>query len=275
MKKVLLVSSLLMAGIAVCVSCSRPAPGSAAGDGVNLPVAAKPGQASVTTARPNAQVKMIRFSGYDWKVKSSAGRVGPGPNYFSDSDDNVEVDAQGRLRMRITQRDGRWYCAEVISARSFGYGTYRFYLDSKVDQMDPRIVLGLFTWSDAPAYSHREIDIEIARWGRADNENGQFVVQPYTRPENIVRFRVPEGLDASTHSFTWRRDRILCQSLKGHYVKPPGKGSIIHQHTFTRGIPQAGAENARINLWLMAGRAPANGKEAEIIISKFEFVPLP
>jgi hypothetical protein len=84
-----------------------------------------------------------------------------------------------------------------------------------------------------------------------------------------------QGLDTSTHSFTRRRERVFCQSLKGHHIKPPGKGSIIHQHTFTRAIPQAGDENARINLWLMAGRAPANGKEAEIIISKFEFVPLP
>jgi hypothetical protein len=38
---------------------------------------------------------------------------------------------------------------------------------------------------------------------------------------------------------------------------------------------QAGGENARINLWLMAARPPIDSKEMEIIVSKFEFVPLP
>src|SRR5258708_3441244 len=113
---------------------------------------------------PRPEVRRLRFSGYDWTVKSSDGRVGPGPNYFSDSNDNVLVDAQGRLHLLITQPNGRWYCAEVISIRSFGYGTYRFYLDTNLDNLDPQIVLGMFTWNDAPAYNHREIDIEVSRW---------------------------------------------------------------------------------------------------------------
>lgn len=171
---------------------------------VRVPAKVQSAQNSVPSANTSADItraemRTLQFSGYEWKVKSSSGQVGPGPNYFSDSKNNVEVDARGRLHLRITQRDGRWYCAEVISTRSFGYGTYRFYVDTSFDKMDPRVVLGLFTWSDAPDYSHREIDVEVSRWGNKNNKNGQFVVQPYTRPMNIVRFQIPRGLNASTH----------------------------------------------------------------------------
>ena len=219
------------------------------------------------------EARTIRFSGYEWKVKSSDGRVGPGPNYFSASDDNVAVDAQGRLHLRITNRAGRWSCAEVISQESFGYGVYRFYVDTNVDQLDPRIVLGLFTWSDEPAYHHREIDVEISRWNDANNKNGQFVVQPYTQPENIVRFPIPTGLSGSTHSFTWEPQRVFCQSVKGLSPHQASQEDVIHQHTFTEHIPRAGGENARINLWLIGGRPPINGQETVVIIRQFEFSP--
>ena len=218
------------------------------------------------------EVRVLQFSGYEWKVKSSSGQVGPGPNHFSDSKENVELDARGRLRLRISHHDGQWYCPEVVSTRSFGYGTYKFYIDGSIDDMDPSIVLGLFTWSDAPAYSHREIDVEISKWGNENNKNGQFVVQPYTNPMSIVRFEIPRGLSATTHSFTWKPDSVFCQSVKG-ITGAPEKSIVIEEHAFTQGIPQAGGENARINLWLISGKPPKDGKEAEIIISKFEFVP--
>src|SRR5262249_29722144 len=125
--------------------------------------------------------RQLSFSGYDWLVKQSADtRLGPGPNYFSDSPLSVWVDSAGRLHLRPERRSGRWYAAEVISVASFGYGTYRWYLDSPVDSFDPNVVLGLFTWSDDPAYNHRELDIEFARWGNASYANGQYTVQPYS-----------------------------------------------------------------------------------------------
>src|SRR5437879_1596093 len=85
------------------------------------------------------QGESISFSGFEWKVKSSLKRVGPGPNYFSK--ENVWIDAQGRLHLKISSSKDdegnlRWYCAEVVSQSSFGYGTYRWYLDTAIKQ-DP------------------------------------------------------------------------------------------------------------------------------------------
>jgi hypothetical protein len=227
---------------------------------------------SSAPAAPENKPRMIQFSGYDWKVKASTRRVGPGPNYFSDSTDNVWVDNRG-LHLRITQRNGNFYAAEVVSDRSFGYGTYRFRVGSNTDNLDPRAVLGLFTWSDAPEFHHREIDVEISRWGQPENDDCQFVLQPYRRAGNMVRFRLPRGLDGSTHSFKWSRGSLFCQSLRGSKAEPTDAAAVIKQHTFAAGLPEPGGENARINLWLLGGRPPLDGKEHEVIISRFEHVP--
>lgn len=226
-----------------------------------------------TQSEHRDDLKIIRFSGYEWRVKSSSDRVGPGPNYFSATDDNVEVDEQGRLHLRITSSNGKWLCSEVISQQNFGYGTYRFYVDTNTDDLDINAVLGMFTWSDDPAYHHREIDIEVSRWGKANNENGQFVVQPYTISQNIVRFQIPSKLSGSTYSFSWTSNRVFCQSWRGHQADPHADTDIIRQYEFTRDIPRRGGENARINLWLDGGVPPADGKEIQLIITKFEFIP--
>ncbi|HEY3265372.1 MAG TPA: glycoside hydrolase family 16 protein [Armatimonadota bacterium] len=218
-------------------------------------------------------MKTIRFSGYDWTVKSSRDRVGPGSNYFSDSSENVWVDSRGRLHLRITKRGDRWYCAEVVSKRSFGYGTYRFHLAALPDEIDPKVVLGLFTWNNEPAYHHREIDVELSHWGEPDTQLGQFVVQPYTDPKNISRFPVPLPLPASTQSFTWTPSKVTFLSTKRSAAASSGPDAVIHKWTATNGIPRAGGENARMNLWLMREPGQDEDRQTEVIIDRFAFEP--
>lgn len=218
--------------------------------------------------------RMLSFSGYRWRVKSSGRPVGPGPNYFGDSERSVWTDPDGRLHLRVIHEHGRWWAAEVISAPSFGHGTYRFDLETNVDDLDSNVVLGLFTWSDQPAFSHREIDIEISRWGQEGNDNAQFVVQPYTQPKNIVRFSIPRGLSGSVHTFLWTPDRVAFRSFSNAETLKGGRsGTILHAHTVTGGIARPGGENARINLWLLGGRPPKHHREIEVVVSRFSFVP--
>jgi hypothetical protein len=216
--------------------------------------------------------RTVSFSGATWTVKASTRKAGPGPNYFSDSDRNVSVDAQGRLHLRITHNKDRWECAEVIHTASLGYGSYRFYLDSLVDKLDPNVVLGLFTWNDDPAYAHREIDIELSRWSKPDNRNAQYVVQPFNSAEHRMRFGQPPGLDQTTHQFRWQADSVFFQSLK---TTPFDPKKAIQEWKATQGIPVAGGENARINLWLFRGRGPTDDREVEVIVKRFGFVPEP
>ena len=208
----------------------------------------------------------ISFSGYEWFVKSSSSPVGPGPNCFSNSTENVWVDNQGQLHLKITKRNGKWYCAEVVSKDSFGYGKYIFSLASRIDRLNENIVVGLFTWSDDPEYNHREIDIEFSRWEYPTNDNAQFVIQPWDKPGNIYRFNIQHlDKDKSTHSFNWRDNYISFLSIFGNSFE-----AFNYTGDY---IPVPGNENARINFWLVWGNPPSDGLDAEVVLDKFEFVP--
>jgi hypothetical protein len=221
--------------------------------------------------------RQLDFSGYRWWVKDTFGSTwGPGPNYFSSSTNNVWVDAAGRLHLRVTKVSDKWLCAEVVSMRSFGYGTYRVYVDTPTEVIDLNAILGLFTWSDSPAYAHREIDVEISRWSdETDRNNAQFVVQPWTTPGNLKRFRIPATKSNTTHCFKWTPKNIKFISYENHYKSNKSGNNTCKSWTYSGSdVPKAGDENFRMNLWLSEGIAPSDGEEMEIIISRFEFIPL-
>jgi hypothetical protein len=232
------------------------------------------GPATAAEWIPGPWSPIIAFSGYTWFVKSAEGElVGPGPDLFSAQ--NVRVAADG-LHLRVARVDERWHSAEIASTASFGYGRYSFVIGGEVADLDPSLVLGLFTWSDDPGpdRAHHEIDIEISRWGDPQNQNAQCVVQPYTRPGAVARFELPRGLRHPTLSFTWAPDGVTCE-ISG--AGPPGKDqkpAFRFTRRFTSGIPVPGGERARINLWQLGGQAPASQTPQEIVISRFSFTPL-
>jgi hypothetical protein len=231
--------------------------------------------ASAVVTRPHPGPRWLSFSGYDWWVKTSDGPVGPGPNHFSDSTNNVWLDAQGQLHLRITNRSNQWQCAELVSARTFGYGSYRFQLASRADALNANAVLGLFTWSDDPAYADREIDIECSRWGNAaDLNNAQYVVQPYNLSGHLARLAVPAGQTNSTLLFTWETNRVSFQGQRGGFVPNPSPANVISNWNYALTVPPNGDENVRLNLWLFNGAAPTDNQEVEVVISSFQFMPL-
>jgi hypothetical protein len=210
--------------------------------------------------------RSIQFSGYSWLAKTASVLVGPGPNYFSDAENSVWIDAEDRLHLRLTHDDvGRWYASEVVLQDSLGYGTYQFIVDSPVDSLDPNVILGLFTWSDDPAQNHREMDIEFGRWGNPAAPSGQYSVQPHEAAGNEMWFDPPRGAARTTHILNWRTDRAAFSSLDDR--------DVFAAHVFEQGIPQPGGEQVRMNLWLDAGRAPTDGREAEVVIQAFRFSP--
>lgn len=208
------------------------------------------------------RVRTLEFSGYTWEVKTSTGAVGPGPNVFSDSTSNVWVDASGRLHLKITYSKGRWRCAEVVNTQSLGLGRYTFELDSRVDALDPSVVLGLFTWSDDPSYANRELDIEFSRWGNAaDPTNGQYVVQPYDGAGHLQRVTQP-AVPSSTHTFDWEAGSVAFASS----TAAPSAWTYAGAD-----VPPSGSEHARMNLWLFRGAPPTDGRAVEVVVKRFSF----
>jgi hypothetical protein len=221
---------------------------------------------TVAAGKPGYPDK-VTWSGGTWQVKTSTSAVGPGPNYFSKA--NVAVDTAGALHLTI-QKDAsnRWTTAEVIGPTSYGYGTYTFTVASALDQLDPNVVLGLFTWSDKAPYAHRELDVEIAKWGNgADPTNAQFVVQPYDAANHLRRFAT--GASATTiQQFEWRAGMVIFTS------RDAATGTLISTYTYTGSdVPKPGDERVRLNLWLFNGAAPTNGLPAEVVVQSFVFTP--
>jgi hypothetical protein len=208
---------------------------------------------------------VIEWAGHQWQVKHHSRKIGPGPNFFSSA--NVEV-LGDELHLNITRSGNKWYAAEVINTRSFGYGTYSWTV-GPMGPLDPQVVLGLFTWNDDPAYNHREIDFEYAKWGNAaDSNNAQYVVQPYSTAGNEHRWRQDAFGVSTVHSFTWSPGEVEFRSTTAD-------GALLHQWRYTGlDVPDPGGENARMNLWLFRGAAPQDGRPVTVVLESFSHTPL-
>ena len=211
--------------------------------------------------------RAISFSGFEWIAGGSgSSRINPGQNYFSCSEENVWVDLKGNLHLKITNRNGNWYCAAVTLKGSHAFKKYVFYVSSRVDKFDKNVIGGLFTYLD----DSNEIDIEFGKWGVEGNMNSQFVVQPSHLNGNIYRYSMSLIGDNSTHIIDWKKGLINFASYHGHYPAKPNPEKIISEWSYTgKNIPSEAEEKIMINLWLFEGRPPSNNKEVEMIIKAF------
>ncbi len=210
--------------------------------------------------------RTIEFAGCTWNVRSGGG--GPGPNYWSDSAENVWVDDEDRLHLKIRKIDNKWYCSEVYTQHFTQYGEHRFLIEGRVDLMDKNIVLGLFTYAD----DQHEIDIEFSKWGVANATNvGSFTVQPYTIEGNSKSFPLQLTNTQTTHLFDWQADHVQFISLRGYFEgKLPAPTYFIQQWIYWGANTPQNSDQLRthINFWLMNGAAPLDASVLEVIIKK-------
>ncbi len=243
------------------------------------------------------------FSGYNWKIKSSPVGItlGPGPNIFSASSDNVWLDANNMLHLKITKNGTQWRCSEVVSTKEFGYGTYIYTTASDLTTLNDRAVFGLFTWNDYSFQdqANSEVDVEFARWGNVnDSLLLTYSVQPvwfsnpspYTERTNRPKIAQSKLKGTCTHIFKWTPDIVTWESYTGDAYPssaPPFATWSFNNTNRTRQkiegnrtsnpiiIPApADSTNVRFNLWLLNGVAPLNNTESEVVIKSFRFIPL-
>lgn len=229
--------------------------------------------ASPTSAAPSAT---ISFSGYQWEVRSGGG--GPGPNIWDPN--NVSVNENGDLHLRIAHNGDEWSSAEVTMTQRLGFGKYQFQVIGEIDKLDKNVVLGLFNYPtpDVGVDGTNEIDIEIARWGNAAYPNGNFTVFPAQEGSKAKSHSYEFGLDGTytTQRFAWSGQNILFQSLYGHRKINNNKNEFANWNfqpdNAVKRIPQDPMP-VHINLWLLKGQPPSDGNPVEIIIHKFQFKP--
>jgi len=212
-------------------------------------------------------VKTIRFSGYDWAVRTAGSDRGGEPNDYDS--DNAWTDERGFLHLRMADRRGKWSCAEVALTRSLGYGTYHFVVQD-ASHLNPSTVVGLFTWDDLHSEGFRnELDVELSQWGNPKWENAQYVVQPFYVPENVDRFAAPAGV--VSHVIRWETNRVAFQTFRG-----PAIGSGLKpakEHVFTSGIPAPATETVHMDIYEFHHSRNSSHQPDEVVIEKFEYLP--
>lgn len=213
----------------------------------------------------------IQFSGYTWNVRHTGnGTQGPGPNYFNKK--NVWVDANGFLHLLLKKNAaGKWLCAEVSSVQNFGYGTYQFQIEGRIDKFNKNTVLGLFNYSGNDGFD--EMDIEFARWGNNNYPNLNYTIWPATTGFQNFHQEQEFSLNGTytTHRFTRTANSVILKSLHGHVnddtnlfasatcTSPPTSISTL-------------AMPVHMNLWLFQGHAPSDSKSVEIVVHSFSYV---
>jgi hypothetical protein len=208
--------------------------------------------------------KKLDFSGYEWLVRQTPGSPAGTPNQYAS--DNVWVDEQGFLHLRIRKTPAGWTSAEVSLASSLGYGSYRFVV-SDISCLEPPVVLAISSWDGSGP--DREMDIEISRWGELAGKNSQYVVQPYDVAANVVRFLSPAG--RLTYSFDWEPGRVAFRTVRGAGSR--ANANLVAAHVFTSGVPSPGSETVRLNLYVFDDRRVRIQHGVEVIVEKFEYLP--
>jgi hypothetical protein len=203
---------------------------------------------STSALTPPGQ-NVIDWSGYKWDVRTGTG--GPGTNSWTNK--NVWVDSQNRLHLKITNVNGKWYCAELSTQIPVSYGTYTFNVANDPSVYADNVVAGLFYYlSDKD-----EIDIEFSRWNLANTPNTQYTV--WGPRGGIESARYETNAQNTTHKFVWSPSSINFQSVGigtwnyNGYIPTP-KGVLD------------------INLWLFNNPEPKDGKEQELILNSVQYV---
>ena len=224
---------------------------------------------SAAASSPWRDPPTVEFSGYHWQVKEGYGA--PGQNRWSK--ENVRVDAEGQLHLRLNSRAGGWYCAEIRSLEWFGYGSFIFHLIANPAQLDPQVVLGMFLYNET---SQNELDVEISRWGKDAGPNLHYSLHNRNGPVMVEDFllNLSEG-DFSTHRIDWLSDRIVYSSQYGH--RQDTRGVIFQKIVAASESEDTFLPNGRmrvhLNLWLFRGNASDPDGDVEVILRRFIYLP--
>ncbi len=209
--------------------------------------------------------RTISWSGYNWDVRPPGPAEEPGPNDWSDSTANVQVQGADLLLSIVKDSSGQWTSSEVDNEQHLGYGTYRWVVATDLSALDASDVLGMFTYGGSDP-SNNEIDIEPSHWGNMSRPTGSATVWQNANANGSEE----RDFSYSSHppyvnQFTWSPGRI-------DYLITDATGATLLAWTVTSGVPTPSTEVPVINYWRFNNVAPAGVRT--IRISSFAWAPL-
>jgi hypothetical protein len=215
-----------------------------------------------------AQVGSLKFSGYEWSVRTIDSTKG-GTNNLYDSQ-NAWTEASGALHMQIKKKSDNWSCAEIFLNRSLGYGTYTVTVRD-TSHLEPAAVFSMFTFDEwASEERFREMDVEAGgRGGGAGGINARYVIQPLYIPGNLFPLTAPSG--TLTYVLKWESGHATFKTFRGR--SSDAGAQLLSEHEFTSGIPTPGKAVLRLIFYVVASDKNPMRQPSEVVVEKFEYLP--
>ncbi|MCU1303156.1 MAG: hypothetical protein JWQ87_3440 [Candidatus Sulfotelmatobacter sp.] len=210
----------------------------------------------------------LKFSGYDWAVRTIASNKGGLNNLYDPQ--NAWTDASGALHMQIKKKSGMWSCAEIFLDRSLGYGTYSVTVRD-TSHLEPAANFSMFTFDELRSEEQfREMDVEVGgRDDAANKNNARYVIQPLYIPGNLFAFTAPLG--TLTYVLRWEYGHATFKTFRGRSAG--GGARLVSEHEFTSGIPAPGKALPRLIFYVVASDKHPMRKPSEVVVEKFEYLP--
>lgn len=240
---------------------------------------------------------LISFADRQWEVKQGDYPRGPGANFFGYEKNNLYLDWRGNLHLRLHQEEGKWYCVEINSLDTLGYGSYQFKIESRFSAFDPKMVLGLFTWDhhSFETQANSELDIEFSRWNYPlASSIMHYSVHPIALERlhlerSYASKRSAQELDGrSLHIIEWRDTSVNFYSYRGYeavaeaeldhwhysFQNPARQKSIAGKRSDAITVPKpGGGTQVHINLWILGPKKELDIPPPEVILRDFKFEP--
>lgn len=214
------------------------------------------------------------WKGYTWDVRD--GGTG-GPGFGGWSENNVSVDGDGYLNLKITNPTGDSPIGSQIVSQTtgLGYGTYTITVGTRLDNIDKNIVFGgLFPFY----YGNPYIELDVNETSKWDTESSviSHTVWYGSNPEspsNLSKSSATPSDVVQTHRLIWEEGRATFDSFIGSNT-----AGIPYFHTqINENVPEPSTEALVINLWAYAEGNPTADDidipETTVIVRDISYSP--
>ncbi|MGO8719566.1 MAG: hypothetical protein ACLQMO_10145 [Acidobacteriaceae bacterium] len=219
------------------------------------------------------------WKGHTWKI-TDGGMAGVAKGNPA----NVFIDHNGYVHLRIVNRGGTYTASEIFSTDRMGYGTYQWWIQGSIDNMDKSTVLGLFPYGPVAGIGkdgENELDIEFSKWNNtlcSGACNADFTFYPATGNFGLgpteKDFAINlNGGTLTTARLVWTPTSVTGTIMSG--LQPIGTtANVLKTWTFAPTDPKARIPQQPLpvgmNLWCFKV-IPAS--DQEVVLRDFQFVP--
>jgi hypothetical protein len=229
----------------------------------------------------------LTFAGRVWKVMAGTEMLAEGVmDNFSEK--NAWVDSEGTLHYAIRQEEGQWKCAVLMLDDSLGYGTYVFEYHGRMDLLDEQAVneIQIFSGMSCESESYYPPVFTMNDWDRDAIDNVKMLSyntyiedqfddsdDDYSQP--FILNLTDEESDFTTY-VTWTKGKVTARTYLGACTEngPPPPTALFHKWSYCGpGVQKPAGQKVHLGLWLKGNNPPANGKEVEVQMTDFRFLP--